>query len=71
MVRLGDLTQARLHQECAVSIDPEFADAHYQLGLTLQKQGDSAAAMALHKKYIMGAHRAPLQLRTPSCRGGL
>ena len=54
-----------------MSIDPEFADAHYQLGLTLQKQGDSAAAMALHKKYIMGAHRATLQLRTPSCRGGL
>ena len=26
---------------------------------------------ALHKKYIVGAHRAPLQLRTPSCRGGL
>ena len=25
----------------------------------------------LHKKYIVGAHRAPLQLRTPSCRGGL
>jgi len=26
---------------------------------------------ALHKKYIAGAHRAPLQLRTPSWRGGL
>ena len=26
---------------------------------------------ALHKKCIVGAHRAPLQLRTPSCRGGL
>ena len=25
----------------------------------------------MHKKYIVGAHRAPLQLRTPSCRGGL
>src|SRR5437660_12337158 len=24
---------------------------------------------ALHKKYIAGARRAPLQLRTPSCRG--
>ena len=22
----------------------------------------------MHKKYIAGAHRAPLQLRTPSCR---
>ena len=32
-----------------MSIDPEVAYAHYQLGLTLQKQGDSAAAMALHK----------------------
>ena len=30
-----------------------------------------ASPMALHKKYIAGAHRAPLQLRTPSCRGGL
>src|SRR5881392_2670745 len=29
-----------------------------------------ASPMALHKKYIAGAHRAPLQLRTPSCRGG-
>ena len=31
----------------------------------------SSARRALHKKYIAGAHRAPLQLRTPSCRGGL
>ena len=27
--------------------------------------------VALHKKGIAGAHRAPLQSRTPSCRGGL
>src|SRR5437867_4019231 len=29
------------------------------------------AGRALHKKCIAGAHRAPLQSRTPSCRGGL
>jgi len=35
-----------------VSIDPEFADAHYQLGLTVQKQGDSAAAIEHFKQAV-------------------
>ena len=31
----------------------------------------ASVCAALHKKYIAGAHRAPVQLRTPSCRGAL
>ena len=37
----------------------------------MRKRNVYSTLGALHKKYIAGAHRAPLQLRTPSCRGGL
>ena len=35
----------RVHQERAVSITPDFADAHYQLGLTMSKLGDLTGAV--------------------------
>jgi Tfp pilus assembly protein PilF len=57
----GDLDAAIERFEAALKLDPEYAPAHYQLGLALQKKGNSAAAQAAFKRAQQLDHR----LKTP------
>ncbi len=45
LLEQGDLVKASLELKNAVQIDPEFADAHYQLGLLEWRRGDYARAL--------------------------
>jgi Tfp pilus assembly protein PilF len=43
-MKSGDLTAAMELFEKAIGLDPEYAPAHYQLGLALQKRGKQTEA---------------------------
>jgi Tfp pilus assembly protein PilF len=44
MLQSGDLEGALKQLQTAIQSDPNFADAHFQLGLVLRQKGDFTAA---------------------------
>ena len=49
---IGQVALAREHLERAVGLDPDFADAHYNLGAVALAEGDAASAIAAYRRAI-------------------
>jgi Tfp pilus assembly protein PilF len=59
----GDYAKAAHEFENAIKIDPRFADAHYMLGVVLQKEDVKAAYDALSKATELDPHHAKAQVQ--------
>ncbi len=49
---VGQVALAREHLERSIGIDPDFADAHYNLGAVALAEGDTAAAIAAYRRAV-------------------
>ncbi len=62
----GNLEAARLRLQAAIAADPTDADAHYQLGTTLQKQGQPEVAL---QAFTNAARLVPGNPKPPMAAG--
>ena len=54
----GDKAGAEASYRRALEIDPNYADAHYNLGILLEEKGDVKGAIASTEKFIAaGGHQ--------------
>jgi len=53
---LANMEQARQHFETAISVDPDLAEAHYNLGMTLYRLGNVTEG---DTHFIRAANLAP------------
>ena len=49
---VGQVALAREHLERSIGIDPDFADAHYNLGGVALAEGDTASAIAAYRRAV-------------------
>ena len=49
---VGQVALAREHLERAIGLDPDFADAHYNLGAVALAEGDAASAIATYRRAV-------------------
>ena len=61
MLTAGDLEGALAQFQSAIHVSPQYAPAHFQLAVALQRKGDLAGARAEYKK---ASHLDP-QLQSP------
>lgn len=59
---LGDFETARLQHRRAIAMDPEYAMAHYNLGLLYEQEGDLARALDHGTRAVELSNRAPLMV---------
>jgi tetratricopeptide (TPR) repeat protein len=63
---LGRLDDAQEHYRMALELNPQYADAHFNLALLCERQGDNLKAVHHWKNYLKLDHAAASGPRSPA-----